>query len=424
MERHWQGLDFLRGLGIFMMLILHSAFYYFDGLWDIDLEKPPLIITLIGLLLMFAGLFGMISGTVHGISMYRLSTFRQWQPGAILRKKAVSAGFIMVVAWLYFVFTGPGLAVFAEQRMNNSILVEWIRAGKWAGFDLERALYIDSLVMISSNMLLVAFAWTLLLHLGRFRQSTLLGMGIVVMLISLVRIPLYSWYLSQVEQNRWLCVLAVFWLVNKNNPVLPFFAFGLIGSWIGYRLEAGQKRMPAVWLGLGFLLLGSVLYIFLPDTMLKRAIDLKWYSITLAQLGLFILLIIGSVRVFDGRHADPSSDPVNGSLPSEEVPVPDMNRHRLYRFFCRFSLAGLTAFFWESVVAAMVWRLLQAFWPKLRLGMGSSLLFGLLLAMLWGLFLSVWERYRYIGSLEYFYGLLVKRLGGASSKSEKLRGMP
>ena len=64
MEKNWRGLDFLRGIGIFFLLVMHSAFYYFSGLWDLDLDNPPLIITVIGFLLMFAGLFAMISGAV------------------------------------------------------------------------------------------------------------------------------------------------------------------------------------------------------------------------------------------------------------------------------------------------------------------------------------------------------------------------
>ncbi len=130
----YQGLDFLRGLGIFILLILHSAFYYYSGLWDLDLENPPLIITVIGFLLMFAGLFAIISGAVHGISMHRLVSQPGWSLHRIAGKKISSAVFILIVAYLYFIFTGPGLSDFANRRMNNSILVELIRNGRLGGF--------------------------------------------------------------------------------------------------------------------------------------------------------------------------------------------------------------------------------------------------------------------------------------------------
>ena len=404
MNKNWLGLDILRGFGIFCMLIMHSAFYFYSGLWDLDMDNPPLIITIIGLLLMFAGLFAMISGTVHGIGMIRLSRNKGWTPGRILRKKAVSAVFLLIIAYLYFLFTGPGLAEFANRQMNNSILVELIRNGRLIGIDLERLFYVDSLVMIASNILLVSLVWAALLRAGRMKPVYLLSISVAVMAISLLRLPLYPYYLEQFAGGNWLQVLLLFWLVNKNNPVLPFLAFGLVGSWLGLRLENRQPaRGPAV-LGIVCLLTGVVLYIFLPDTMLQRAIDLKWYSIMLAQLGLFILLILCAVRIFDrGR--------VLASLKAAP----------LWRFFCRFSKGGLTAFFWESVVAALVWRVVLLIRPEWELGLAGALIYGLCLALLWGFGLMLWEKVNYAGTIETIYGLVVGKLGRESSKVEKLR---
>lgn len=402
MNKHWVGLDFLRGLGIFFLLIMHSAFYYFSGLWDLDLNNPPLIITIIGFLLMFAGLFAMISGCVHGISIHQLIHQKQWSPGQILRKKAVSGFFILLVAWLYFIFTGPGLAVFSARQMNNSILVEWILSGKWTGFNQERLLYIDSLVMIGSNVLLVCLIWLLLHQLRKLKPAVLLAVSAAVMILSLLRLPLYPVYLEQVRQGNWWSVLLLFWLVNKNNPVLPFLAFGLIGSWVGFHLAEGKPRKPISLIGLVLLTVGVILYVFLPDTMLQREIDLKWYSIMVTQLGLFLLLINAALAVFDDRE-----------LPAGPCGC-------LARFFCRFSYAGLTAFFWESIVAALIWRLLTVVFPDLSFGIGGALLFGFALALLWGLLLPLWEKRKFVGSIEYFYGLIVSRLGRFSSKAEKL----
>lgn len=230
MDKHWVGLDFLRGIGLFFLIVMHSAFYYFSGLWDLDLENPPLIITIIGFLLMFAGMFAMISGCVHGISIQRLINQKKWTPVQILRKKAVSGAFILLTTWLYFLFTGPGLADFSARQMNNSILVELILSGRWTKFNLERLLYVDSLVMIGSNILLVSLIWMLLHQIGKLKPAVLLAVSGAVMLLSLLRLPLYPFYLEQVRQGNWLSVLLLFWLVNKNNPVLPFLAFGLLGS--------------------------------------------------------------------------------------------------------------------------------------------------------------------------------------------------
>lgn len=352
---------------------------------------------------MFAGLFAMISGSVHGISIYHLINQKNWTLAQILRKKVVSAFFILVAAWLYFIFTGPGLADFPARQMNNSILVELILTGRWAGFNQERLLYVDSLVMIGSNVLLVSIIWIFLHKLKLLRPAVLLAASFAVMILSLLRLPLYPVYLEQVRQGNWLSTILLFWLVNKNNPVLPYLAFGLLGSWTGLRLAEKRSLKPAVWLGVFLLITGLVFYVFLPDTMLQREIDLKWYSIMLTQLGLFLLLINAALAVFD-RHEKPAG--------------------LVSRFFGRFSYAGLTAFFWESIIAALIWRLLLLIVPGLKLGISGALLFGFLLALIWGFLLIIWEKYKYVGSIEYFYGLVVSRLGRFSSKADKLKKGP
>lgn len=409
MDKNWQGLDFLRGLGIFGLLIMHSAFYYFDGLWDLDLDNPPLIITIIGFLLMFAGLFAILSGTVHGLSMLRLSR-RGWSPARIFRKKAVSGLFILVVAYLYFIFTGPGLAEFANRRMNNSILVELIQSGQLAGTNLDRVLYVDSLVMIGCNILLVSLVWLVLLRTRQLKAGVLLGISFLVMVVSLSRLWLYPIYLEQLDQKNWPAVLALFWLVNKNNPVLPYLAFGLLGSWLGIRLEDGKPRQPVIWLGLALLLTGLGLYLFLPDTMLQRSIDLKWYSIMVMQLGLFLLMILAALAVLD-RDPAVAAVRTGWSKPAGLV----------VRFITRFGHAGLTAFFLESIVAALAWRLLNLPVPGIQLGIGSALLFGLILALIWGFGLLFWERRQYVGSIEFLYGQIVTRFGQFSSKADTLK---
>ena len=400
-DPYWLGIDFLRGIGVFCLVIMHSAFYYFSGLWDLDLESPPLIITVIGFLLMFAGLFGMISGLVHGISVFRLHHDRKWPLRKILKKKLVTAIFILGTAYIYFTFTGPGLADFSQHRMDNSILVELIRTGLWPGFSVDRLLYIDSLVMIGINIVLVSLIWVGLIRMRRLNQKFLLLISGLVLLVSLLRIPLYAIYLESLSDGKWGCVLLLNAWVNKNNPIFPFLAFGLFGSWLGLRLEQGlSHKLPSI---LGWILLaaGTGLYLILPDTMLERAIDLKWYSIMIMQLGLFLLLILAAVSVFDLHKSK-------------------LRKNKLTGFFIRFGQAGLTAFFWESVVAALFWRLLKALDPAIHLNIPAAIFFGFCLALAWGAILMAWEKVQYKGSIEYLYACAVSRIGGFSSKAGKL----
>ena len=80
-SKRFVGIDFLRGIGIFVVLILHTAFYSFDGIFDVDFSNPPLMITIIGLLLMFAGIFAMVSGFAHTTQILsRIESRNHWGP--------------------------------------------------------------------------------------------------------------------------------------------------------------------------------------------------------------------------------------------------------------------------------------------------------------------------------------------------------
>lgn len=193
MKTYFYGLDVLRGFGIFTVLILHSAFYYFDGIYEVDFNNPPLVVTVIGLLLMFAGLFAMISGFVHTRSTFRKRD--QGIPSGSILKYGIVYGLItLAIAYLYFIFTGPGLIDFSSRSMNNSILVELIRNGDWVSINRERLFYIDSLVMIGSNILLLAlFAFLIADRVPRERRAlTYLLAALGFMTLSLARIPLYG----------------------------------------------------------------------------------------------------------------------------------------------------------------------------------------------------------------------------------------
>ena len=155
MKKNFTGLDVLRGIGIFALLIMHTAFYHFEGLFELDLNNPPLIVTFIGLILMFAGVFAMISGLVHTHQHYRKIKEQYIPFNNAIKYNMVSGVLILVVAYLYFIFTGPGLANMSAKFMSNSIFVELFTSGKLIGTTLERVLYVDSLVMIGMNILLI-----------------------------------------------------------------------------------------------------------------------------------------------------------------------------------------------------------------------------------------------------------------------------
>ena len=405
MKKNYLGLDILRGIGIFVLLVMHTAFYYFGGLFELDLENPPPIVTIIGLMLMFAGVFAMISGLVHTHQHMRKIKERNIPLNTSLKHNVRSGLFILMIAYLYFIITGPGLVHMDDQFMSNSILVELISSGQLIGTTLERMLYVDSLVMIGMNILLLGLFFRF--HHHAIKKPSIhfyLFAALLFFVLSLVRVPLYNIYLDALDAQNWLGVLSLNWFVNKNNPIFPYLSFALFGAWIltllvTFDFKGVIKRVLP--LGLVLLLLGIFLYILLPDTMLQRAIDPVWFALMIAQNGLFMLFILAALRIYDfGKQRQPNL---------------------ISNFFRRFGVAGLSVFFIESVISAAVYALLRLINPNLSLDIPQALLFGLTLAILWGVVLIMWEKVGYKYGIEYFYTRILRSTGGSEKENKLLR---
>lgn len=407
MKKHYRGLDVLRGLGIFSVLSLHTAFYYFDGIYDLDLSNPPLVITLIGFLLMFAGMFAMISGFVHTIQTYRRIKEKEFNLRDAFKYSFMSGMYILVIAYLYFLVTGAGIILFDTRSMDNSLLVELISNGKLIIPSLERLLYIDSLVMIGSNIILLGLASVIgfkLIKNEKSRGNYFYILGVVVLLLSIFRIPLYNVYLEARYNGNYFVVIILNWLVNKNNPILPFYAFALFGAWISSLIMIGnikKTRIKVVISGLIFIIVGLFIYLTAEETMLDRQIDYTWYGIMIFQIGLFKLMILGFLRIYDYSKKE------------KELNI-------ISKFLYRFGVAGLTIFFIEQIFSSSLKRVMLLFNENLYLGIVPSIIIGVCIAVIWGILLIVWSKYEYRYGLEYFYGKFMNRFGG-SEKGNKLK---
>jgi len=400
MNKNYNGLDVLRGFGLFVLVMMHSAFYHFSGLYDLDLDNPPLLVTVIGLLLMFAGLFAMISGLVHTLQYERKIKELKLSPKLVFRYVLKSFGWMMLIAYLYFNITGPGIVNFADRAMDESVLVHLINTGTLILPSLDRFLYIDSLVMIAMNILLVGGLYLILNRTlkNKNRSWLLLALTLLFFALSLSRIPLYNLYLEGRDTMNWSVILPLNWLVNKNNPILPYFSFGLMGMWLAFMLLEKDKNfvLKTSLVGSILFVVGVVLYITLPDTMLERAIDPIWFAIMMAQLGLFSLLILGVISWYD----------VKGHKPG-----------LIGRFFRRYSKGGLSVFFVESLLSALIMSSLRALNMAPTLDILGALGFGLILTLFWGFVLILWEKKHYRFGLED----LMSRSLNKTAPSEKLK---
>ncbi len=408
MKKHYMGLDVLRGLGIFGVLVLHTAFYYFDGIYDLDLNSPPLIITLIGFILMFAGLFAMISGIVHTLQFYRKHKEKGQSLKSLIKYACFAGLYVLLIAYIYFLFTGPGIIHFDTRSMDQSILVELIKSGRFIWPSIDRILYVDSLVMIGINIILMG----LIIALGfkwikddKKRSYYFLILAVAVLILSTVRIPLYTTYLDVRDNNQYGLALVMNFFINKNNPILPFLSFGLFGSWIATLLIENNKKKTKLMIltsGILFFVVGLVIYLTAEETMLDRLIDYTWYGIMVFQIGLFQLLIYLFISIYDKDGASSKLNVVSN-------------------FLYRFGVAGLTVFFVEQLFSSALKQFMLLIDANLYLGMYTSVVIGVVIAIFWGFVLMLWQKAHYKYGIEYGYVKFMKHFGG-SQKEEKLQG--
>ena len=117
-------------------------------------------------------------------------------------------------------------------------------------------------------------------------------------------------------------------------------------------------------------------YILTPETMLERAIDPTWYFIMVMQNGLFLIFIELAKRYWSKSHG------------------------WISQFFGRFGIAGLTPFFIESTVSALIFKVLLAPF-NVSLSIPLALLFGFVMAILYGIMLIYWEKKQYKYGIEW-----------------------
>ena len=405
-----RSLDRVRGFGVMLMVFLHGALYHYGGLQQLDLSHPPLIVTLIGFLLMWGGLFAVLSGAAHAIrAVERLEqgvavqTVRRWE--------WLSGGGYVVLGIAYFVLVGPSLIDPAAGTRDSSLLVGLIQHGHLEAPSLARWLYMNTLFMIGFSTLLVApvFAW---LAQRLDPRSPRFGLAIaalafLALVTSWLRIPLYPLYEQAAADGRTGFLLLTFWLINKNDPMWPSLGLTLSGTLLGVMTLApaqpGRLHL-AIWLGVLLLATGIAGWVLGPASMLRRSIDMTWLSITLVQAGFILLGVAGFHHRLDGVS---------------RTTTPDGPIARTLR---RFSQVSLSVLFGETVLAEGVARGVDTLAPGWNQSLTAAVLFGIGSAGAWALILRRWERANYCWSIERGWIRAMAALGRPSTRLDCAAG--
>lgn len=405
--------DLLRGVGITVMVLMHTATFHYAGITRIDFDDPPLVILLIGFLLTWAGMFAVISAAAYAFVAGRRIEAGAITRSGLLRGFAIAAAYLLAWHFVYFVVLGPKLLDVEGGNHLMALLPGLIATGAWPTLAPERWFYATALSMIGWNVLFVGLA--LWLGLGRTRDLRRVApwlpvAGALVMAASWWRIDLYPRAVAAMEAADPLPALFWGFLVNKNNPLLPYLAFGLLGAWLGLRLLRGvtaRTLWPVAAFGALALAAGVGGLMSLPDTLLEREVDPFWYFLTVAQLGFFLLLAVAALAVWDrGRAA--AADARAGRGPQAKFwPLTPLRR---------IGTMSLTVFLLETPVSEVAARALSGAAPGWNEGIAACLAFGAVNAAAWVALANLWARADYRYSVEWATVRLYRMLGRPTAK--------
>ena len=163
--------------------------------------------------------------------------------------------------------------------------------------------------------------------------------------------------------------------------------------------DVKKTRLYTITSGVLFIIIGLFIYVTAEETMLERRIDYTWFGIVVFQIGLFKLMILGFLKIYDKKYSQQDINIVS-------------------RFLYRFGIAGLTIFFIEQLFSSSLKEIMLLFNSDLYLSIPTSISIGVVLAFIWGLLLIVWSKYNYKYGIEYFYTRIMRKYGGSEKESK------
>ena len=409
-SKRYVTLDFLRGISIFGMLIIHLLIHIWDRTWLNDLASAPIFAVLFMIILVYLGgwrgLFVMISGTGNMISMQK--AMRKGVPWYNVVKKQLIGGILLLL-----------FAALSETFLNyDGWIGQGILTGNW---DAEHYLY-----RTFSQHTIHAVAWCLIINailygilVGVFGYKRVHVLAIIYGLLAITVIActdlLWEWrsavYIAQgLSNGEWyqhgfkhaiLCIL-LNPIGGSPEPIFPFLSVLFIGNILGLYLAEDKppKFLPRIGtiIGILFFIVGVVLGIALgadfeswlplnnPERLTKIPIWQPWFFFC---TGGQIIVVMVMFRFIEYRG--------RASAFAQRT-----------KYFRRF---GIIPF---SVYSLQWFELLPRYLVGLMFSINvmqgaqvNTYITGLTLLLnlsMWVLIFFLWEKIRYIGSLEWIMG--------------------
>jgi len=366
-------IDSLKGWGVTLLVFLHCGLYNFANLRSIDFENPPIYVMILGLMVLWGGLFGLASGLVN---TYRFDRRRLNPPERIHRpaRRLFAVGLAIYLLHLaYVLLTAPTSLDFETWNHQYSFIAQLFRFGS-IHFSPRRFVQGTALQMIGINLMLLS---VLLPILARSRRPSLWALVVAALFMAsgVGRIYLEPTYVRLLEDGRYVGAFLLSPLTSEPYPVTPYFAFACVGAALGFRFSRTESLPRLGWLGgLGVLIVGVVGIVVFPTNL--HGSGMFWLSKVTFELGVFVLI---SWALLARAGFNPVAP----------------------RAVQRVSRMSLTVFVLQTPLAEGLAAALTRLAPGWNATLGVTLIFAAVNVAIWLGIVTLWSRVGYKYTLEY-----------------------
>ncbi|MHA1551817.1 MAG: acyltransferase family protein [Candidatus Heimdallarchaeaceae archaeon] len=410
--KRWLVFDYVRAIGIMLVIFIHATVYHYGLLATIDIENLNPFFMVLYVILNWAGLFAIISAVVNTYSSFmRLEeNFKNkvknpaWK--AFGRRWVFLGVFFLFLNFLYTFLVSPLNMNFDTHEISYSFLAGLIRTGQFYQVSAVKMLYGSVFTMLGWNLIIMGLVFTLIFrnvenYKKKNRRILVLILGIVIILVSFLRIYFYDAFANSVQDGNYFVAYLIDMFAGNYFPILPYLGFGFIGAYFGMILADNPTKKKIgrlIWIGVGWFI-AAIIAFLIPDSIyetLGLLDDIFFdYIIVMFEIGFFV--VVGSILMilmFDKRVS--KSDLLK------------KDKMKFSTIFLRFSRNSLTFFFLERPISELIAWLLNVLVPGWNNYVWTSILFGLFMVLFWFLIAFLWNIVDFKGSFEWILSKFFK----------------
>lgn len=368
--------DTIKGVAISVMIMLHVAMYHYGRLDEVDITDPPPLIMVLGVLALWGGLFGVISGLVNSYRYALRSRGEERWIGHSLQLRTFLTGFaILIFHLIYSAIAAPPAIDLTNHNHSYGLIANLVRFGS-PTIDPARFAHGTALQMLGVNLMGLALLLPLIAR-RRSPQTFCLILGALFLATGVIRIVIAPVYGELVDSERYLLATLLSPFAAEPYPVLPYFAFALTGAAMGFALSRDPKLPSRYWI------IGAVLFLLGITGVMLFPTNLQdpgpfWYAKVFLELGIFTL-IIWLVNAVARLGKD--------------------RRHILQKT----ARMSLTAYVLSTPLAELLSAAMTAVAPDWNDTIPMTLLFAAANSLLWFGIVALWAKARFTGSLEHLW---------------------